>query len=155
MAFLDQDADGTTTNSTSADLALPAGSVVLYARLVWGGRLIAGNGGAAPIGDTHLIKFRTPAQTDYTTLTASTYFAPSLTGTDASPYQASIDVTAAVTAAGNGTYWVADIHAGTGADRYAGWSLVVAYRNPALPLRDLSIFEGFADVTTTTRTTTR
>ncbi len=26
---------------------------------------------------------------------------------------------------------------------------MVAYRNPSLPLRDLSVFEGFADVTTT------
>ena len=41
-----------------------------------------------------------------------------------------MDVTAAVQAAGNGTYWVGDIPAATGEDRYAGWSLVVAYRNP-------------------------
>ncbi len=51
-------------------------------------------------------------------------------------------------AAGNGTYWVGNIAAATGADRYAGWSMVVAYRNPAAPLRDLRIFRGFADVTT-------
>ena len=129
---------------------------MLYARLVWGGRLIAGTGGVAPIGDTHLIKFRPPGQATYTTLNAATapplsprrYFAPSLTSSDASPYQASIDVTAAVTAGGNGTYWAGDIRAGTGADRYAGWSLVVAYRNPALPLRDLTVFEGFANVNT-------
>ncbi|MGI8696013.1 MAG: hypothetical protein ACR2JQ_05115, partial [Mycobacteriales bacterium] len=33
--------------------------------------------------------------------------------------------------------------AGTGPDRYAAWTLVVAYRSPSLPLRDLTIFNGF------------
>ena len=33
-----------------------------------------------------------------------------------------------------------------GADRYAGWSLIVAYRNPAAPLRDLRIYHGFSNV---------
>ena len=36
--------------------------------------------------------------------------------------------------------------AGTGEDRYAGWSLVVVYRAPGLPLRSLTVFDGFADV---------
>ena len=76
-------------------------------------------------------------------------------GTDGHPYQASIDVTAQVAAAGNGTYWVGRHPGRHRADRYAGWSLVVAYRNPSLPLRDLSIFEGFADVTTTTGNSSR
>ena len=40
-----------------------------------------------------------------------------------------------------------DIGASTGNDRYAGWSLIVAYRNPAAPLRDLEIFKGFSNVT--------
>ena len=47
MAFIDADADSFTTNSTSADLALPAGSTVLSAWLVWGGRKLAGTGGTA------------------------------------------------------------------------------------------------------------
>ena len=38
MAFIDADSDGTTTNSTSADLSIPTGSTVLKALLVWGGR---------------------------------------------------------------------------------------------------------------------
>ena len=31
---------------------------------------------------------------------------------------------------GAGTYWGANVAAGTGEDRYAGWSLVVVYRDP-------------------------
>ena len=49
MQFLDLDgATFTTTNSTSADLALPSGSVVLFAMLVWGGRRDAGTVEARP-----------------------------------------------------------------------------------------------------------
>ena len=33
-----------------------------------------------------------------------------------------------------------------GEDRYAGWSLVVVYRDPTLPLRNLTVFDGFSDV---------
>ena len=55
-------------------------------------------------------------------------------------------MTAIVRAAGPGTYWGANVVAGTGEDRYAGWSLVVVYRAPGLPLRNLTVFDGFADV---------
>lgn len=147
-----RDLDGVTgtANSTSADLAMPAGSAVLYAKLLWGGRRDAGTSGVAAGAAIGQVKWRPPGTASYVTLTSTNTVAPDIGGTDGHPYQASIDVTAQVSAAGNGTYWVADIQAATGADRYGGWSLVVAYRNPALPLRDLSIFEGFADVTTTT-----
>ncbi|MFT3852678.1 MAG: hypothetical protein QM733_08080 [Ilumatobacteraceae bacterium] len=150
MSFLDLDGLSTTTNSTSADLNLPSGSVVLYAMLLWGGRTVAGSGGVAAGSNPNRIKFRTPASgTTYTTLTATSFVNPLPdTSSNYGPYQGSIDVTSQVAAAGNGTYWAADIQAATGLDRYAGWSLVVAYRNPAQPLRDLSIFEGFANVTT-------
>src|SRR6476619_7171849 len=43
MGFVDADNDASTTNSSSADLALPAGSTVLSAWLVWGGRKTAGD----------------------------------------------------------------------------------------------------------------
>jgi len=154
MSFLDQDADASTSNSTSADLNLPSGSVVLYARLVWGGRLFAGTNGSAALANPDVVKFRTPV-TGYTSQTATTYVHPfDDTTSNFGPYQASRDVTALVQAGGNGTYWVADMKAATGQDRYAGWSLVVAYRNPSLPLRDLSIFEGFANVNTVPGNTT-
>jgi len=148
MTFIDADTESFTTNSTSADLALPAGSTLLSAWLVWGGRKAAGTGGsAADTANLNKVALRVPGGT-YSTVTG-TVFDPGLnTGTDSSPYQGSLDITTQVKAAGNGTYWVGNIAAGTGVDRYAGWSLVVAYRNPAAPLRDLRIFRGFADVTT-------
>ena len=44
------------------------------------------------------------------------------------------DVTGLVRAGGPGRYRVANVQSGTGADRYAGWALVVVYRDLALPL---------------------
>ena len=147
MSFLDTDGVAATSNSTSADVSLPSGSEVLYARLIWGARVTAASGGTAATGTPAVAKLRTPGQSAYTTVTASTVVQPSTT-LDGNPYQASLDVTSTVRTAGNGTYWFADMAAGTGADRYAGWSLIIAYRNPSLPLRNLSIFEGFADIST-------
>ena len=34
------------------------------------------------------------------------------------------------------------MQSGTGADRYAGWALVVAYAHPSEPARNLSVFDG-------------
>ena len=61
-------------------------------------------------------------------------------------YQAFADVTSLVQAGHGGTYTVGNVQAGTGADRHAGWSLVVAYQDTAQPARNLTIFDGFAQV---------
>ena len=55
-------------------------------------------------------------------------------------------VTDEVRAQGNGRYWGANVAAGQGNDRYAGWSLIVVYRNPTQPLRNLTVFDGFSDI---------
>ncbi|RLK62375.1 CARDB domain-containing protein [Actinokineospora cianjurensis] len=151
MAFVDVDLDLSTSNSSTATLAMPAGSTVLNARLIWGGRTVAGVNGVAPTKAVNTIKFRAPAATSYTTLTATNLIQPSaLVTSDGGPFQASVDVTDIVKAGGNGLYMGADIGAATGQDRYAGWSLIVSYRNPSLPLRNLRVFEGFADITSAT-----
>ena len=59
-------------------------------------------------------------------------------------------MTAQVQAAGAGSYSVANVQAGTGGDRYAGWSLVVAYQDPGQPPRDLTIDDGFVTVSSGT-----
>ena len=74
----------------------------------------------------------------------SRLFGPTTTADRA--YQAFADVTSIVQAAGPGTYFGADVPAATGEDRHAGWSLVVVYRSPSLPLRNLTVFDGLADV---------
>ncbi|MTD14814.1 DUF11 domain-containing protein [Nakamurella sp. YIM 132087] len=146
MAFVDADTDATTSNSSSANLALPSGSTVLYAKLIWGARRANSAGTSVSLAQAASVKFRTPASATYTALTGTVDDPGLSTSTDYSPYVGHIDVTSLVRAAGNGTYWFADMAANTGTDRYAGWSLIVAYRNPAAPLRDLRIYRGFANV---------
>ena len=150
MQFLDLDSDAATSNSTSADIALPAGSTVLSALLVWGARrtgtLPTGGSGTIALATAQRIDLRTPGSTGYTTYTGGI---DNPAGTDGNAYQGYLDVTSQVRAAGGGTYWVGNMAGTVGADRYAGWSIIVAYRNPAAPLRDLQIFRGFAEVADT------
>src|SRR5262249_33498115 len=56
------------------------------------------------------------------------------------------NVTALVQAAGDGSYEIANVQAQTGSDKYAGWSLVVVYRDPLAPARNLTVFDGYAVV---------
>lgn len=142
MTYVDIDGDPATFASSSADLSVPSGAQVLFAGLYWGGRSGAGGGGsAAPNpGVRATVKLKVPGAGAYATVAGAE------TGDvadSANAYQAFADVTAQVTAAGNGTYTVADVQASTGSDAYGGWSLVVAYRDAASPLRNLAVFDGF------------
>ena len=57
-------------------------------------------------------------------------------------------------AGGAGTYAVGDVRAGTGGDRYAGWSLVVAYRDTVQPARNLTVFDGLTTIVSNAPPTT-
>jgi uncharacterized repeat protein (TIGR01451 family) len=144
MVGMDVDSDASTSRSSSADLTIPTGGRVLYAGLFWGGARNAGTGGTTATGTAEQIKFRTPATGSYSTLTADRIDNQTTGNLDYSAYK---NVTAQVQAGGAGTYWGADIVGATGADRYAAWSLVVAIEDPNAPLRDLTVFNGYATVT--------
>jgi len=62
----------------------------------------------------------------------------------ATRYQCFKDVTSLVQSGGAGTYGVANVQAGTGADRYAVWALTVVYRAPATPPRNLVVLTASA-----------
>ena len=145
MVNLDQDgAAFPTFNSSSSQVILPSGSTVLFAGLYWGARREGGTNGSdtnSPIGQMSL---RLPGESSYRTITTQRTFGPTTTGDAA--YQQFANVTGLVQGAGPGEYWGANVAAGTGRDRYAGWSLVVVYRDPTQPLRNLTVFDGFTDV---------
>ncbi|MGH8174198.1 MAG: beta strand repeat-containing protein, partial [Rhodanobacteraceae bacterium] len=134
---------GGTTSSSSADLALPAGATVLWAGLYWGADTSAGTNGtaAATPANRGQVRFSTPGGA-YQAVTATQVDAATAAG-QGTRFSAFLDVTTRVQAGGSGTYRVADIQAGTGSDRYAGWSLVVVVRDVAQPLRNLTVFDGY------------
>src|SRR6478609_2254038 len=148
MTHLDVDGSAFPTfSSSSADVVLPSGAQVLWAGLYWGARLESGAGGVDAVGNGRQMKLRAPGDTAYRPIDVATtrgFFGPSASSDRA--YQAFADVTSIVRAAGPGTYFGADVPAATGEDRYSGWSLVVAFSAPSLPLRNLTVFDGLADV---------
>ncbi len=144
MGFVDADADPATFNSSSAALQLPPGSTILFAGLYWGAKSVAGGGsGALPPPNAAAqasVKFQAPGAATYSTVTGTVIGTTPDSGTN---YHAFADVTAQVTAAGAGSYAVADVQAGRGSNTWGGWSLVVAYRDPAAPFRNLTVFDGY------------
>ena len=168
MSYVDVDGDPGTIDSSSANLGIPAGATVLFAGLYWGAALDAGEtlplqcipGGArtghpapnaAAAGSAWL---KLPNGASYVPVNASVFdtytekvpCGNAGTTDERTRYQAFADVTALVQAGGAGSYTVGNVQAGTGADRHAGWSLVVAYQDAAQPARNLTIFDGVAQV---------
>lgn len=123
---------GQTSNSSMAVLAPPPGSTVLYASLHWS----AQSNNAA----RNTLSLLTPGGTGYQTITGTV-------ANNGSLYQTSADITSIVQAAGPGDYWAGNIRRITGGGRYAGWSMVVVYENAGLPVRNLTVFDGFGRVT--------
>lgn len=131
MVNTDVDSDPSTFNSSRATLNMPAGSTVLFAGLYWSGRAAAANRSTS-------VRFSTPTS-GYTPVAA----AGPLDVVGDNGYQGFADVTGLVAAAGNGVYTVADVFGNSAENSWAGWSLIVAFRNPSLPPRNLSIFDGW------------
>ena len=140
MAYVDADADAATFSSSSATLALPTGTSVVFAGLYWGGDTNA--------GARNTCRFRTPTAA-YHTLTASQIDA------SATDYSAFVNVTALVLAGGNGTYWTANVYSTPNVSNvHAGWALVVVYADPAGTLRNLVVLDGYAHVSSGVNVTT-
>ncbi|WP_433792420.1 Ig-like domain-containing protein [Actinoplanes sp. CA-252034] len=143
MGYTDTDGSADTFNDSEAAVNMPTGSRVLFAGLYWSADTSAGTSGAAArnAARKRIVRFGVPGGA-LAGVTATTNFEPSGVTT----YQQFADVTAQVAGAGNGSYRVADIEAGTGNDRYAGWALVIAYYNAAEPMHSLRVYDGYGVV---------
>ena len=147
MTYVDTDSSSSTFNSSTSNLSLPAGSTVLFAGLYWGGDYSGSGSNEAPDeSKRNKVVFKAPGDGAYRNVTASTLDDSS--GSEGR-YQGFADVTSIVAAAGNGTYTVGNVQAGKGSDRYAGWTLVVAYRDTTQPARNLTIFDGLKTINST------
>ena len=143
MRNVDVDSDASTFNSSGATLTLPSEAQVIFAGLYWSGRTTTGSGGAAPpaVANKKTVKFaNAPGSSAYATVTAPGTAWTTTDATSTSP------TSPRSCAAGTGVYRVANVQAATGADRYAGWSLVVAYSDPDSIPRNLTIFDGIAGI---------
>jgi len=144
MTYIDVDSDATTFNSSNSTLDLPPGATVLFAGLYYGGDWSGAGANAAPnAAARNTVRFKAPGDAGYSSLTASVLDDSAL---NVGRYQGFVDVTTRVRAAGSGSYTVANVQAGKGSDHYAGWSLVVAYRDTTEPARALTVFDGLATI---------
>jgi uncharacterized repeat protein (TIGR01451 family) len=144
MSYVDVDSDSNTFNSSSADMNLPAGAQVLFAGLYW-----AGDSSNAARNQA---KLATPGSSSYITLTANASDIYSNIGYQ-NAYQAFSNITSIIQAKGNGTYTVANVQSTSGStNRWAGWTIVVVYRSPGEPARNLTVFDGFNVVSSTNTT---
>lgn len=144
MVPVDVDGDPGTFSSSSSTFTPPSAYEVLFAGLYWGGRVTAGGGGApapnAAARGTALLQ--TPTSGGYVPVSGAVADSTAVSGA----YVAFADVTALIRQGGAGRYFVANVQSGTGLDRFAGWSLVVVYRDPAQALRNLTVFDGLAAI---------
>lgn len=148
MNHVDVDNDPQTFNSSTSQLSLPSNVTVVYAALYWGARLKGTNGLANAASTYDRVKIRIPGASSYVDVVAqpANIIVSSSTAGVGEPYQAKAVVTDLVKAAGAGNYTVANIAAGLGVDRYAGWTLAVVFQDPNRPLRDITLFDGLVNV---------
>ena len=153
MQFADIDGVAGTGNSSSADLILPAGTnTIKFARLYWGGRIL--NSAITTVPNTlRKVKIRKGAGAYSNVLAAATSVDQyAISGTSETVYQAYSDITAYVQSNGAGTFTVADVPATPGSTsnggRFAGWSIIVAYENPASLLNSVRVYHGYYQIFT-------
>jgi uncharacterized repeat protein (TIGR01451 family) len=129
-------------SNANLTLGTTGGCGVIYAELFWGGSITAATTNYAKRDSVYLkvpggsyVGLKADIRTDATVPFAGYYC-----------YK---DVTALVKAGGTGTYWLANQvlqNNPAAAGLCGGWSLVVIYSDPVLPLRNLSIFRGIAAI---------
>lgn len=149
-------------NGSQATLNLPTGSAILYAELIWGGLFRSSANDISALTNNSVIF--TTALGAFTIApdpaTAQNFNIPADNIT-VGFYVRSADVTALIQSTTSQTYSVEAVPAliealdsRTADTNHAGWTLAVAYENPTLPLRNLTIWSGGTVVSPNTGSTT-
>lgn len=147
MEMLGLDDHGT-YNSTTADLSLPSCSEVLFAGLYWGAD--QGSNGTDSTWITagyNTVKLKVPGASSYQTLTSTQtdrHSAAYSAGLPHVGYLCFKDITSLInTTNPNGTYSVGNVLGPIGiTNSCGGWTIVIAYGNPSLQQRNLTVFDG-------------
>ncbi|MEU3604481.1 DUF3344 domain-containing protein [Streptomyces sp. NPDC035033] len=145
IGYVDVDDDPNTYNSSRAELPVPAGARVAWARLYWGGNLRVGE--QKPPEDDGRVLIAEPGGRYKAVLADTLVGHRTADGADA--FQASADVTELVRWAEPGQWTVAQVNVAMGRSAvggWGGWTLVAAYEKDGEPLRRVSVWDGFETV---------
>lgn len=149
MGYADVDVDPSTVNSSSSNITIPAGAMVEWAGLYWGGMYNSTRGGITnPPGTLNIdqVKLREPGAASYTTINAQIRNIETASQSNWRSFLAHADITSMVQSGGNGNYFVADIALATGnayTGPYGGWTMVVIYSDPTEKTRRINVWDGF------------
>lgn len=155
IAYVDVDGNtgngAGTRNSSTADLALPAGTnTIKLARLYWGARVRKGDFDIT-LAANKKVKIRYGTTGAYTEYSGQVDKNTAGSGNNAvSQYQAYADITSFIQTNGTGTYSVGNVAASVGSTssggNYAGWCIVVVYENLDVPYNSVRLYDGFEQV---------
>lgn len=156
---IDLDGDPATFNSTSANLAFPAGvtgTKIKYAALYWQGRLGVGTL-SANAAAAKTVKLKLPGGSYQTLTSIASKFNWTINAGNGDDYQGVVDITNllktnvnqyATSSGYSQTIWVADVKALTGATNLFGaWSLIVVYEDDTTTLKNLTVYDGYRKIT--------
>src|SRR5690606_19436222 len=176
--YVDIDNDNSTFNSSSANFANPAPSVecltIKKVLLYWAAadkdpNSFDSNSENQSNWNYNDIKVMLPGQSSYTTFTANEAAGEiiyrgrnELNHFSNDPYICVKDITTSVAALSNpyGKYQIANVEAKTGSltshadggntGTSGGWQMVFVYESPNLPRKNITLFDGYAHVTSST-----
>ena len=146
MAYVDSDADPTTYMSSSDSLILPNCSEVLWAGLYWGARIAANT---TNYNNRTSVKLKLNAGSYQVMNADQTLDVPTINGQSWTQpsYYCFKNITNIVSGAGqNARFTIADLVTQGGSGRFGGWSIVVVYKNVLQSMRNLTVFDGLANV---------
>ena len=147
MTYVDTDNTTATYMSSSDSLNLPNCSEVLWAGLYWGAR-VGGNGQMASTVTNYALRNQVRLRINngaYATLTADELLDNNV-GYDS--YHCFKNITPLVQAVGgNARFTIANLVSRTGTtNMFGGWTIVVVYKNVFESMRNLTVFDGLANV---------
>jgi len=138
-----------TFNSSSSDLNLTSCSHILWAGLYWGADQGTDGTNTSWITNANTVKLKLPGASTFTTVTSNQtdyHSAINSPGLPHTGYLSYADITSLLNSTTpNGTYTIADVTSPAGIiNSCGGWTIVIAYSNPALAPRNLTVFDGSA-----------
>jgi gliding motility-associated-like protein len=144
MNYVDMDGDPSTFMSSSDKLDLPDCSEVLWAGLFWGGEM---NSSATHFNVRNTVQLKIDNGT-YVSLTADNTRDNTI---GFNSYHSYKNITSIVQNGGiKARYTLANVAARVpGSNRFGGWTIAVVFKNDLLDMRNLTVFQGLANVSGT------